>query len=116
MIDIQKNIEEIRKNKGIKQVTIAEKLGIGQSAYSNYISRNSDMKFGLLEKIADALQVPVINIITYPEVYVLKDQSTIVCADCLEKDKTIQHLNQYIEILETRLNNEKDSKPIKNKR
>jgi transcriptional regulator with XRE-family HTH domain len=107
MIDIQKNIEEIRKNKGIKQTAIAEKLGIGQSAYSNYISRNSDIKFNLLEKIAEALQVPVIDIITYPDVYVPKEQSANVCADCIEKDKTIQHLNQYIEILEARLKQKK---------
>jgi len=100
MIDIQKNIEEIRKNKGIKQSIIADKLGVGQSAYSNYISRNSDMKFSLLEKIAEILQVNVIDIITYPDVYVKTKQ---VCADCIEKDKTIQHLNQYIEILESKL-------------
>jgi len=96
LTDILTNIEEIRKNKGLTQTVLAEKLGIGQSAYSNYISRNSDMKFSLLEKIADALQVPVIDIITYPKVYV---PNSHICTDCIEKDKTIQNLNEYIEVL-----------------
>lgn len=100
MIDIQKNIEEIRKSKGIKQSVIADKLGVGQAAYSNYVTRDSDMRFSLLEKIAEALQVPVIDIITYPEVYT-KDKNT--CTECVEKDKTIQNLNEYIEILKDKL-------------
>ncbi|MBR5354551.1 MAG: helix-turn-helix transcriptional regulator [Alphaproteobacteria bacterium] len=100
MIEIQRNIEEIRKKKGIKQATIADVLGVGQSAYSNYISRNSDIKFSLLEKIAEILQVPVIDIITYPEVYV-KGQKK--CEGCEERDKTIQNLNKYIEILEKKI-------------
>lgn len=103
MMDIQKNIEEIRKNKGIKQSVVADKLGISQSAYSNYISRNSDMKFSLLEKIADAIGEPVVNIVTYPDVYIKNTERKTVCLDCIEKDKTIQHLNQYIEILEKKI-------------
>ncbi|MBO4601583.1 MAG: helix-turn-helix transcriptional regulator [Salinivirgaceae bacterium] len=100
MIDIQRNIEEIRKSKGIKQSVIADRLGVGQTAYSNYVTRDSDMRFSLLEKIAEALQVPVIDIITYPEVY---QKAKSVCADCIEKDKTIQNLNKYIEVLESSL-------------
>ena len=41
MNDILKNIEEIRKEKHIKQTVIAELLGIKQPAYSNFINRKS---------------------------------------------------------------------------
>lgn len=104
MIDIQRNIEEIRKSKGIKQSVIADRLGVGQTAYSNYVTRDSDMRFSLLEKIAEALQVSVIDIITYPEVY---ERAKGACNDCVEKDKTIQHLNKYIEVLEGNLKKDK---------
>ncbi len=41
----------------------------------------------------------VIDIIAYPEKYV-PESSVKRCADCMEKDRTIQHLNKYIELLE----------------
>jgi DNA-binding Xre family transcriptional regulator len=67
---ILKNIEAIRKEKGIKQTVIAEQLGIKQNSYSSYITRNEDIKFSLLSRIADKLEVSVVDIITYPEKYV----------------------------------------------
>ena len=101
MTDILTNIEEIRKTKGITQTVLAEKLGMRQSAYSNHISRNSDIKFSLLERISEALEVPVIDIITYPKVYV---PNSHICTDCIEKDKTIQYLNEYIKVLKEESN------------
>ena len=100
MMDLQKNIELIRKNKGLKQSVVAQKLGISQSAYSNYITRNSDIKFSLLVKIAEALQVRVIDIITYPDKYVLETSAEPRCKRCEEKDTTIASLNKYIALLE----------------
>ncbi|MBP5371536.1 MAG: helix-turn-helix transcriptional regulator [Bacteroidales bacterium] len=102
-MNIQRNIEEIRKKKGLKQSIVAKNLGIRQSAYSNYITRNCDIKFSKLEKIAAAIDEPIINIITYPDVYVKQSETKEDCADCLHKDKTIQHLNQYIEVLEKQI-------------
>ncbi|MBF0649164.1 helix-turn-helix transcriptional regulator [Dysgonomonas sp. GY75] len=76
MINILKNIEEIRKEKGLKQAVVGSILGVSQSAYSNYITRNSDIYYNRLSQIADALGVRVIDIITYPKKYV--DPDTIL--------------------------------------
>ena len=102
MEDILKNIEAIRKEKHIKQEVFAAELGIKQSSYSSYINRESDITYSRLSQISNILEVPVIDIITYPEHYV--NENTVKgCKDCEEKDKTIAHLNKYIEVLETKL-------------
>ena len=99
MENILKNIETIRKEKRIKQEVIAAELGIKQSSYSSYINRESDITFSRLSHISNILGVSVIDIIAYPEKYV-PESSVKRCADCMEKDRTIQHLNKYIELLE----------------
>jgi len=73
MSNILENIEAIRKKEGIKQAVIAEAMGVSQSAYSNYVTRSSDIYYERLSQIANILNVPVIDIITYPKVYVDKD-------------------------------------------
>ena len=101
MENILKNIETIRKEKGIKQAVLAEILGVKQPAYSNYINRSSDITYGRLLQISDALGVDVIDVITYPVKYApVIDQ----CESCKEKDKIIQNLNEYIEVLKKRNN------------
>jgi len=98
MNTIAENIEAIRKKVGVKQEVLAERMGISQGTYSGYLTQNQDIKYGLILDIANNLNVPVVDIIiiTYPDVYVLKTEQ---CQDCVEKDKTIKNLNEYIEML-----------------
>lgn len=102
MNNILKNIETIRKEKHIKQEVIAAELGIKQSSYSSYITRESDITFSRLSHISDILGVSVIDIITWPERYV-PESSVKQCESCLEKDTTIANLNKYIKTLEEKL-------------
>ena len=102
MENILDNIESIRKEKRIKQEVIAAELGIKQSSYSSYIIRESDITFSRLSQISNILGVTVIDIITYPERYV-PESSLKQCLDCAEKDRTIIHLNKYIEMLERKV-------------
>lgn len=95
MEKILENIELIRKEKGIKQSVMAKILGIKQPAYSNYIKRESDISWSRLLQISNAFQMDVIDVITYPVKYSPIKQ----CESCKEKDKVIQNLNEYIEIL-----------------
>jgi transcriptional regulator with XRE-family HTH domain len=96
MNNIGANIEAIRKKVGVKQTVLAEMLGVTQGTYSGYLTQNQDVKYGVILEIANKLNVSVVDIITYPEEYVLKiDQ----CKECTEKDKTIKNLNEFIEIL-----------------
>ena len=99
MEKILENIETIRKEKRIKQAVLAEILGIKQSAYSNYINRESDISWSRLLQISNAFGMDVIDVITYPVKY-----SPVVeqCESCKEKDKIIQNLNEYIEVLKKR--------------
>ena len=48
MENILKNIEAIRKAKHIKQEELAAELGIKQSSYSSYITRESDITYSRL--------------------------------------------------------------------
>ena len=104
MIEIQKNIEAIRRAKGIKQVEMGNRLGVSQMAYSNYVNRDADIPFSRLEKIAEALRVPIMDIITYPDHYVPDSSISPECEECAKKQKTIDNLNDLIEILNKKLN------------
>lgn len=99
MEKILENIETIRKEKRIKQAVLAEILGIKQSAYSNYINRESDISWSRLLQISNAFGMDVIDVITYPVKYSPVAEQ---CENCKEKDKIIQNLNEYIEILKKR--------------
>lgn len=101
MENILKNIEAIRKEKRIKQEVIAAELGIKQSSYSSYITRESDITFSRLSHISNILGMSVIDVIAWPEHYV--PESAVRCEGCLEKDRTIMHLNKYIEMLEEKI-------------
>lgn len=99
MEKILENIEAIRKEKRIKQATMAEMLGIKQSGYSLYITRESDISWSRLLQISNAFGMDVIDVITYPVKYA---PVTEQCESCKEKDKIIQNLNEYIEVLKKR--------------
>lgn len=101
MENIIRNIEAIRKEKRINQEVIAAELGIVQSSYSSYITRESDIKYSRLSQISNILGVSVIDIITWPEKWVPEKKQ---CEACVEKDKIIKNLNNYIEVLENKLN------------
>ena len=96
MKELFQNIEKIRKEKGVKQTVMGDMLGIKQHTYSQYMTRSTDIPYSRLSQIADKLNVSVIDIITYPVKYV---PETDQCSTCKEYQKTIENLNEYIEIL-----------------
>lgn len=65
-MDIGKNIKRIRKEKGMTQRELAEKLGITQSLISAYETGNPPQRITTLNKIADVLQVHVRELTTVP--------------------------------------------------
>ena len=94
MENIFKNIEAIRRKKGLKQELIAKELGVTQSAYSNYMNRNDDIPLRRLSRIANILNVDVIDIIKWPIKYLPEEKN---CQFCSEKDKIIENLNLLID-------------------
>ena len=103
MENILKNIEAIRKEKHIKQEEIAAKLGIKQSSYSSYITRESDITYSRLLQISEILGISVIDLIGWPEKYV-PASSVQPYSDNYTKDAIIVNLNKYIELLEKKTN------------
>ena len=99
MENILEKIEEIRKEKGIKQEVLAECLEVKQPAYANSIRREKDIRWSELLQLCNALDMDVVDVITYPVKYA---PITEQCENCKEKDKIIQNLNELIEILKKR--------------
>ena len=62
-MNISQQIICIRENKGIKQSEIAQILNIEQSNYSRLEKRGNKLTLEQLEKIADALDVPLSEIL-----------------------------------------------------
>lgn len=100
MNKILENIETIRKEKGIKQEVMAEKLGIKQSVYSRFFQVQDDMKLSKLLQICDILEISLVDVVTYPQKYVPETEQVQPCESCKEKDAIISNLNKYIAILE----------------
>ena len=60
MENILEKIEEIRKEKGIKQEVLAECLEVKQPAYANSIRREKDIRWSELLQLCNALDMDVI--------------------------------------------------------
>lgn len=69
MNDILKNIDRIRRDKGYSQEYVATKIGMKQAGFSLIMSGGRELKYNTLLHIANAFQMDVIDIITYPAVY-----------------------------------------------
>lgn len=69
-MDIIKNIREIRTQKGLNQSVIADALNVDTAVVSNIENGKRELKVSELEKIANALKVSVIDLLTYPKIYV----------------------------------------------
>jgi transcriptional regulator with XRE-family HTH domain len=71
-MNVVENIKEIRIKKGLTQQAIADALNADFSAISRLESGKRDLKFDELAIIANVFKMNVIDIITYPDVYVKK--------------------------------------------
>ena len=79
-MDIIKNIFSLRKEKNITQEVIADALFVDTSVISNIEKGKRELRVSELDKIATALGVDLLYLITYPHVYEKKTKG--------EKEKT----------------------------
>ncbi|MDR1222441.1 MAG: helix-turn-helix domain-containing protein [Tannerella sp.] len=88
-MNVAKNINLIRKEKGLTQQVIADALNSDNSVVSNIENGKRELKVSELEIIAKALGVSVIDLITYPDVYVRQGNEPIeaILQVRLRKDK-----------------------------
>ena len=72
-MDIVENILKIRKEKGITQEVVASALNVDTSVVSNIENKKRELRISELEKIANALAVDVLYLLTYPYIFVRKE-------------------------------------------
>lgn len=94
---IAANIIRILKDRELKQAYIARKLDIAESQISKKLSGKAQISLEDLSEIAQALSLKEIDIITYPDVYVKKEENTSEPVEAilqikLQKDKKDQVL------------------------
>lgn len=69
---IIQNLGKIRNEKNLTQAAIGSFADISESQMSRIMSGGNNLSIDKLEEIASGLKMSVIDIITYPEVYVPK--------------------------------------------
>jgi transcriptional regulator with XRE-family HTH domain len=74
-MDLVKNIKELRKKYNISQEVIANALSVDTAVVSNIEKGKRELKVCELEKIANAIGVDVLYLITYPDRYVKTENS-----------------------------------------
>lgn len=74
---IYEKISVFRQMKGLTQEELAYKIGITQGAYSQLECGRTKITYETVEKLAEALDVSIIDLIAYPKVYIEKTADTI---------------------------------------
>ncbi len=64
------NLRKIMTDRGITQATIADYAGIATSQFSKVMSGNVGLSIPQVANIATSLKMNIIDVFTYPEVYV----------------------------------------------
>lgn len=98
-MDIMKNMESLRKEKGINQSILASSLGMTQGAYSQRVSNGNSNSFEFILAVANKLDISIIDAVAYPDKLVPIEAKKDGCIKCKEKDDIIKNLNDYIKLL-----------------
>ncbi len=83
---LSKNLKQIRKEKGLHQSTVAEKSGVIASTYSRIESCQVSPNLSTLEKLADAMEVPLERFFK---------QDTNAKKSLIEKLEMIESMEEY---------------------
>lgn len=75
---IQLRIKDICKEKGITLNVLAEKIGVSQPSISGIATGKQKPSFDTLEKLSEALGVPVTELFEQPK----SDTASIACPHC----------------------------------
>ena len=72
-------IKDTLKKRGIKQIDLADRLGINRVSLSRLLSDKNDMRMSTIKKIADAIGCDVAEFFTPEE---KEEHNTITCPHC----------------------------------
>ena len=73
------HIKETLKKRGLKQIDLADRLGINRVSLSRLLSDKNDMRISTIKKIADAIGCDVSEFFTPAE---KENNNTITCPHC----------------------------------
>lgn len=68
------NIRKIMNDKNLTQAAIGQYMDIEPPTMSKIFKKSQPLTLDKISKLATSLSIKVIDIITYPDVYVLKDE------------------------------------------
>lgn len=95
------NIIRFRKQKGYSQEYVASSIGRDTAVISNLEKGKRLLKFIDLEEISKVLEIDIITLITYPDIYVKQEYNLeIENYHTSDKDKVIRLLNERIRFQE----------------
>lgn len=92
-INLGKRIKEFRKIRGLTQKQLAEKLGVTTITIQNYENNRREPNIETLKKIADALEVPMYDLITDNEIVEISRREII------QRDKIYSELRKLDDIV-----------------
>lgn len=100
-----KFLQQILKQKGIKQKEVAELLGVSKQSISNMFNNTANVKSSILEKISQEFNIDIGEFFGEKvdeealklEIQSLKNQNAELKEQLKEKDKTISRLIGIIE-------------------
>lgn len=99
MNEILRNIDAIRRNKGYSQEYLASQIGMKQAGLSLIMSGERELKYNTLLQIANVLQESVIDVIAYPDKYVLRKDYNISTETILQIKLDNEKKEQVLKIV-----------------
>lgn len=75
-------LKEIMQEKGVTSVALAEKIGVSKVTISNLINNKTMPSLSTLETIAEALNVPVWQLLVSKEEVQTDKDGTLSCPKC----------------------------------
>lgn len=63
---VGENIRKLRRKKGLTQAELAKKMGVSQQVVNQYENGKLNPKFETTKKIAYALEVPALELLSFP--------------------------------------------------
>ncbi len=72
---LMKNLEKIQIDRGITQKAMGEYMDMDHSQYSKILKGSSGISIPQLAKLASGLDMRIIDLFTYPDIYVLETET-----------------------------------------
>lgn len=108
-MQLKEKIKEIREHFNLSQEFVGKKMNRSQSTYGKLETGSTNIAFSDIELFANAVNLSVIDVITWPEKWVpdktkyqnsetvdFAEENYTTCKHCKEKDERIQDLKENI--------------------